>query len=284
MLLSDFIRRSVEALEALYPAPEARSIVTMLCEDRLGVQSYTHIIDPGTEVPEIRLPGLRSDMDRLLRMEPVQYVLGHAQFCGRSFRVAPGVLIPRPETEGLVALVLEACAGREKDPLRVLDLCSGSGCITWTLALALEGACVTGVDISREALAIARSQDFPKAADRVRFVRGDVLGVLDLEGPYDVIVSNPPYVMPSQAAGMRRNVLDYEPREAVFAPESDPLVFYRAVDASAGRLLKASGQVFLEINDLLCDQNVTLLRASGRREIKTIRALDGSRRYISYKI
>ncbi len=139
MLLAEFIRESVPALEKLfYPSPEARGLVLMLCEERLGVRSYTHIVEPLFEIPEPELPGLKADMSRLAAGEPIQYVLGYTEFCGRKFKVAPSVLIPRPETGQLVdeSLKLLAAMGR---PAKVLDLCTGSGCIAWSVALGAPG-------------------------------------------------------------------------------------------------------------------------------------------------
>ena len=284
MLLKDFVQSGVEALCALYPPGEARSIVSLLCEGRLGVQSYTHIIEPGRELPEDVMPVLRADMERLLRSEPVQYVLGRTEFCGHTFRVAPGVLIPRPETEMLTQMVLEDCPAGA----RVLDLCTGSGCIAWSLAMARPGLLVTGVDISSAALQYARAQDFPGESlpgglVPPVFVQADVLGgdCSAFASEYDIIVSNPPYVMPSQAGQMERNVLDYEPSEAIFAPSGDPLAFYRAIAELSRGLLSSGGRLLLEINDRLAAESSGIFEASGYRDVKIFRALDGLQRFIS---
>ena len=155
MLLKDFIAEGVASLRDLYPEEEARGIVLMLCEAVLGVKSYTHLIEPQTEIPPGREEELSEAMERLRNAEPVQYVTGVASFCGHDFRVTRDVLIPRPETE---CLVREACAavealermripaGKSGEPLRILDLCTGSGCIAWAMALSLPGARVTGVE------------------------------------------------------------------------------------------------------------------------------------------
>ena len=160
MLLSDFIRCAERSLSDLYPSPEARGIVSMLCSARLGVKSYTHIVEPGYTVPEELLPGLESDLGRLRASEPVQYVLGYAEFCGRRFHVDRRVLIPRPETELLVSLASEIMRAAGGKP-RVLDLCTGSGCIAWSLALDFPEAEVTAADISPDALEVARSLPCP---------------------------------------------------------------------------------------------------------------------------
>ena len=150
MLLADFIRRAAASLENLYPSPEARGLVLMLCGERLGVERYTHVVEPQTPVPADREAGLEDDLRRLCAGEPIQYVLGFTEFCGRRFSVGPGVLIPRPETEQLVAEAVAELRGRPAP--RVLDLCTGSGCIAWSLALEVPEAEVIGVDLSEEAL------------------------------------------------------------------------------------------------------------------------------------
>ena len=188
MLLSRFIRESAAALEALYPPEEARSLVLRLCSHVLGTQSYTHIVEPEYAVPDYALPGLQDAVSRMAAGEPLQYVTGVQEFCGRTFRVTPDVLIPRPETEQLVAEAESVIRSRFSQPAdnqaylhllysksdhrssgkalsssklqktAVLDLCTGSGCIAWTLALDLPGTRVTAVDISPAALSIARTQ------------------------------------------------------------------------------------------------------------------------------
>ena len=189
MLLKDFIAEGVASLRDLYPEEEARSLVLMLCAAKLGVQRYTHLIEPQTEIPPGREEELSDAMERLRDAEPVQYVTGVASFCGHDFRVTRDVLIPRPETECLVREACEAAealarmktaAGRAGEPLRILDLCTGSGCIAWSLSLALPGARVTGVDVSEAALEVARGQAFGRELRRLgarapEFIRQDIL-------------------------------------------------------------------------------------------------------------
>ena len=149
MLLSDFIRSGTARLETLYPSPEARGLVLMLCRERLGVTNYTHIVEPETAVPAEREAELSADLDRLCTGEPVQYVLGFAEFCGHRYAVGPGVLVPRPETEQLVAEAVRALREMDLDSApAVLDLCTGSGCIAWSIALEIHDAEVVGIDLS----------------------------------------------------------------------------------------------------------------------------------------
>ncbi|MBQ3723854.1 MAG: peptide chain release factor N(5)-glutamine methyltransferase [Bacteroidales bacterium] len=298
MLLKDFINESVASLRDLYPEKEARSIVLMLCEAVLGVQRYTHLIEPQTEVPASREAVLSEAMERLRAAEPVQYVTGVASFCGHDFRVTKDVLIPRPETE---CLVQEACAavealermrlaaGRAGEPLRILDLCTGSGCVAWSMALALPGARVTGVDVSEEALAVARGQEFGRTLRRAgarapEFIRMDILdpGASLPEGAFDLVLSNPPYILESQKAAMRRNVLDYEPALALFVPDEDPLLFYRAIARWSKHCLAPWGRGFAEINEDLGPQTRALFIAEGFSRAAVRKDFFGKNRLISY--
>ena len=293
MLLSDFIRRGTASLESLYPSPEARGLVLMLCAERLGTASYTHVVEPATVVPAGMEARVEEDLRRLQAGEPIQYVLGFTEFCGRRFSVGPGVLIPRPETEQLVAGAVRALAGVSAP--RVLDLCTGSGCIAWSLALEVPGAEVIGLDLSETALNYAREQ-FPYIAggrslpdgaagvNQAMFLQADVL---DTEqefpyGPFDLIVSNPPYVMERERARMRPNVLDHEPALALFVPDDDPLLFYRAIARWAQRFLRPGGIGLVEINESLGPETAGLFRSAGLKNIQILRDFAEKDRYIRF--
>ena len=297
MLLADFIRDGAARLEKLYPSPEARGLVLMLCRELLGVTNYTHVVEPQTAVPAERLPELEDGLRRLCAGEPIQYVLGVAEFCDRRFAVGPGVLVPRPETELLVAEAVRTLREMELDRApRVLDLCTGSGCIAWSIALDIRDAEVIGVDLSEKALGYARSQFGGKqqvAPDerfrseartnsfaqqgqacccRPQFLQADVL---DTEqdfpyGPFDLIVSNPPYVMERERAQMRPNVLDWEPELALFVPDDDPLRFYRAVARWARRFLRPGGVGIVEINEALGPETAEVFREAGFKNVQNL--------------
>ncbi len=279
MLLSDFIREGTRSLGSLYPENEAHGIVMMLCGALLGTKSYTHIVEPGTVVEPRALAALEAAMGRLRDGEPVQYVLGFAEFCGFRFRVTPDVLIPRQETEQLVREAVEDAArlrrmrspyGRGAAPVRVLDLCTGSGCIAWSVALLAPGTEVVGVDVSDGALSVARGQDFSKelssrGAVQPVFVKADVL---DTEqdfpyGPFDLILSNPPYLTDQERPLMHRNVLENEPELALFVPGSDPLLFYSAIARWSVRFLLPEGRGLTEINERLGGETEEVFRSSG---------------------
>lgn len=269
MRLADFFRGTVSELCGLYPEREAASIVRLLCEERFKVPSYAFVTDPDREVEP-----LREDVTRLLAGEPLQYVIGKAQFCGRDFNVSPAVLIPRPETEELVAAAKSLAGGGA----RILDLCTGSGCIAWTLALDLMDVDVTALDISEAALEVARTQPFD--AD-VCFVKGDLLGECSLDGPFDLIVSNPPYIMEKERAQMRRNVLDYEPGLALFVPDEDPMLFYRAIARWSKRLLAPGGSGFVEINET---EGAAVLETFGEfSDVRLEKDLSGRDRFVRFQ-
>lgn len=256
-------------------------MVLILCEERLGVKSYTHVTEPETEIPELQLPLLADDLKRLLAQEPLQYVLGRADFCGRKFRVNDAVLIPRPETEQLVCEV-ERTMQTYRDVVRVLDLCTGSGCIAWTLSKDIPSAEVVAVDISERALVVARGQfEGPSPV----FINADILDDRQSNdfGKFDIIVSNPPYIMEKEKTLMRNNVLAYEPGLALFVPDTDPLLFYRAIAVWAEKYLKPGGLCFVEINSLFGNETQALFEERGFREVRQIPDIFNRIRFVSFK-
>lgn len=285
MLLKDFIVSSRHALSELYPEGEARSLVDGLCGKILGVTPQTHILQPGFCIDPALLTLLEDGLSRLLRCEPLQYVLGEAWFLGRRFKVTPAVLIPRPETEEMVDMALRKAGNLSRDagrPLRVLDLCTGSGCIAWSMALGLPQSEVTGLDISPEALSVASSQF--DGDNRPRFVLSDVLDPDCLKdvGRFDIFLSNPPYVRESEKSLMSRNVLDWEPGLALFVPDGDPLRFYRAEATLAARLLSPGGFGLVEINEAYGQEVAGLFRDAGFRDPDVLKDLSGRDRFVLF--
>ena len=272
MYLKELIKKGSETVSVAYPEREAKEMVFAYLEAVLGTKRHTHIVEPEYEVPEDKAKAVLEAFERMAAGEPLQYIIGKAWFYGRQFRVTPDVLIPRPETEELVNSVLVQSSGVKcVDSPVVLDLCTGSGCIAWTLALEMPGAEVTAIDISDGALDVASSQDFVEEIGRTgakapRFVKADVLeDALPLEGSekFDIIVSNPPYVMDSEKALMRMNVLDHEPHLALFVPDDDALKFYKSIASHASRLLKDNGFGIVEINEALGPQTAELFMKVG---------------------
>ena len=288
MLLKDFLREGTERLGSLYPAAEAKNILLMLCESRLGTRRYTHIVEPDYPVPDESFPILEHDLERLVAGEPIQYVLGYSEFCGRRFKVTPDVLIPRPETELLCEEAISCCR-KLGSPARVLDLCTGSGCIAWTIALGVPGAKVSGIDISEKALTVASGQDFSSetgSSDAVApmFKVCDVLGDEIPFAPesFDLVLSNPPYIMESQKDEMRINVVGFEPHLALFVPDTDPLVFYRAVARWSQFLLAPGGKGIVEINDKLGPDTHRMFESSGFEDVRTIKDYSDKNRFVIF--
>ncbi|MBR1570083.1 MAG: peptide chain release factor N(5)-glutamine methyltransferase [Bacteroidales bacterium] len=298
MLLVDFIKQGVAALESLYPTSEARNIVLMLCEELIGTKSYTHIVEPQYEIDKKSVQPLAEAMVRLQAGEPIQYVIGQTEFCGYTFKVNKDVLIPRPETELLVREAIKIAGrikrmripyGKSAEPVRVLDLCTGSGNIAWSLALAVPGARVVGVDISEAALSVARNQNFSallksEGALAPTFVAADVL---DTEqefnyGEFDLVLSNPPYIMEKEKPLLRRNVLDYEPANALFVPDEDPLLFYRAVARWSERFLSPEGKGLTEINEVLGKETAALFREAGYSQTELVKDFYDKNRFVFY--
>ena len=297
MLLKDFLKEGTTRLESLYPTSEARNIVLMLCEDRIGTRSYTHLIEPEYTIKDKSLGPLFADLERLVSGEPVQYVIGSTEFCGLRFKVSPDVLIPRPETELLCREAIKVGSRMQRMrkaygdayPVRILDLCTGSGCIAWTVALGIPGAVVTGTDISEKAVMLAMGQDFSSelketGAVAPAFVIADVLGDHASLGPdkFDLILSNPPYIMESEKSGMRSNVLDYEPSSALFVPDDDPLLFYRAIARWSRDLLAPEGKGMTEINELLGEESRKVFVEEGFSVTETVKDFYDKSRFIFY--
>ena len=287
MKLKQLITESVKTVSRCYPEEEAREMVFAYLEYAFGTKKYTHIIEPDYEISEDGVSQSQQAFDRMASGEPLQYVTGEAYFYGRRFSVTPSVLIPRPETEILCQSVLSS-SGAERDA-RILDLCTGSGCIAWTLALELPGVQVTAVDISDDALKVASGQDFSEeisrsAALKPDFIKADVLATPLAElGQFDVLTSNPPYVMESEKALMRRNVLDHEPELALFVTDEDPLVFYRAVALWASALLKPEGFGIVEINEALGAETAAVFAEAGMVDVNIVTDLPGKERFVSFR-
>ena len=305
MLLRNLINECTQTVSTLYPEGEAREMVFALFEHILGTRRHTHIIEPAYEVPAEKVDNVLAAVARLAGGEPLQYVLGTACFYGRDFKVSPSVLIPRPETEILCRSAVDMLSGSceslypdrisQDSPagrrLRMLDLCTGSGCIAWTMALENPDAEVVAVDISDAALEVASSQDFSDELSRTGakepvFVKADVLADVPADGPFaeefDIILSNPPYVMDKEKALMRTNVLHHEPHLALFVSDDDPLIFYRAVARWASRLLSSSGFGIVEINEALGAETSQVFIDAGFSTAQILQDFSGRDRFVHF--
>lgn len=280
-ILQDIARR----LQTVYPAGEARAVARILMEDGFRLSQTDILMGKDNELSAEQRLCVEKCVRRLLAGEPVQYVTGQCLFLGRPFSVRPGCLIPRPETEDLVAAIAGNAqrrieAGGQEHPLRVLDIGTGSGCIAVSLALELgEAACVEAWDVSPEALEIAR-ENARKLHATVSFRLADILKTPDSSALFDIIVSNPPYVREQEKADMEANVLQHEPHLALFVPNDDPLLFYRSIGNYALRHLVSGGQLWLETNRYLITDTADLLESMGFLQIETLTDRYGHPRHL----
>lgn len=278
MTVSDLRRAAVAALIPLYGRGEAEWMTRLTLEYVTGRSRVDLLVDADKEIGEVRVEAVKNIVDRLLNHEPLQYILGYEDFMGLKINVNPSVLIPRPETQELVNIIIDREA--KATDLSVLDAGTGSGAIAVALSRNLRFARVTAIDNSDAALEVARSN-----AERLRtpvtFVNADMLSLTSLPGaPFDIIVSNPPYVLDSERAEMSANVLGHEPSAALFVPDSDPLRFYLALAryAAAGGL-KPGGRLYFECNPLTIGALASRLE-SDFDEVETIRDSFGRQRFI----
>lgn len=236
---------------------EARQIAEMIVTQRGGITLSDLIIEPNAPLD---IPDIESICTELRAWRPVQYILGSAYFADMDLEVCEGVLIPRPETEELV----EWITAERPHAKRILDVCSGSGCIALALARKITQSDVHGIDISSEALALAR-RNAERYAPSVVFHEADALDDFSkvVGKEYDIIVSNPPYIPEADRALMRPNVTEYEPQMALFVPDSDPLLFYRSIAKTAFEMLAEGGQLYFEIYESLASDMVAMLRTEG---------------------
>ena len=264
-----------QRLLAHYEPGEATWLARIVCNELLGQSMTDYYLGKDIVLSANKKTELENILTRLCRYEPIQYIQGKARFLGRDFHVAPGVLIPRPETEELVErIVRDTPAGAQ-----ILDIGSGSGCISVSLALTIPGGVVTAWDISTEAIGIARGNAQALGAE-VRFVPCDVLTVQpDADEQYDVIVSNPPYVTERERNDMEPNVLEWEPALALFVPDDDPLRFYRRIAGLGHRLLKPGGRLYFEINQAYGEAMADMLHEYGYADIRIEKDRYGNDRF-----
>lgn len=263
-------------LQPYYTAEEVSALSRIVCCDLLGQAPTDYYLGKDIVLSSKKEQELEDILQRLSRFEPLQYIEGRTLFLGREFWVAPGVLIPRPETEELVELMLKEIPA----DARILDVGTGSGCIAISLAKELPDALVTAWDVSPEALSVARANARKLQAD-VRFVECDVLACqVDEVGLYDVIVSNPPYVTEAEKADMEPNVLQWEPSLALFVPDDDPLRFYRRIAVLGRDMLADGGRLYFEINRAYGREMVEMLRAMGYVGVRVEKDLSQNDRFV----
>ena len=285
-----------QSLTPLYDAGEAQAIVRTVLDVKYGMTLTDIICGKVNEISADEERKLEEIIIRLQKGEPVQYVLGEADFAGRTFHVEPGVLIPRPETAELCQWIEEEVSSLDADdPKQILDICTGSGCIAITLGLTIPNSEVTGWDISEDALRIAQGnvemlkarnvrieyQDalmLPKAAEAAEAAEISEAAESSLSKGWNIIVSNPPYICEKEKADMEKNVLEHEPSIALFVPDEEPLKFYRAIAEYASSALKTGGALYFEINPIYEKETREMLQDLGFKDIETKEDAYGKKR------
>lgn len=277
MILQEFRDYFIQELSSLYEAEEVTNLCFLTLAHVMKLNRVEVSLSRKLEIPTSKLSELKHITARLANSEPIQYITGFTEFYGLEFQVNPATLIPRPETEELVAWIIASVA-HERDsviatsqkttqiPIKILDIGTGSGCIAIALAKNVNHSKVEAIDISHNALATAY-QNASANETEVAFYHQDILETTTLENPYDIIVSNPPYVRQLEKKEMRANVLNNEPDSALFVSDKDPLLFYRKIGKLALTHLTDRGLLFFEINENLGAETVALLEAIGFKNV-----------------
>ena len=269
-----------DALKGTYPDSEALALAKMLLVEVFGFSTLELYGGKDKEFSEKHRSVLAEMIRRLQKNEPIQYIIGIESFCGLTFEVNPNVLIPRPETQELVSWIVEDCQSNE--PIRILDIGTGSGCIPVSLAKQLPKAEVESWDISEGALEVA-SRNCERNEAKVILRRKDVLKATPEGVLYDVIVSNPPYITNKEKVDMEANVLDWEPSLALFVPDEDPLLFYRKIAQLGCGMLKEGGSLYFEINRAYGEETILMLKELGYNQIELKKDSWGNDRMIKAK-
>lgn len=269
-------------LDNIYGVQEVASFFYLLIDHFLNLEKFVMALTPDLVITKDEASVLFQALGKLKLQVPVQHIIGETEFMDLKFKVSPKVLVPRPETEDLIRWILEDHLENHKESLQILDIGTGSGCIAVSLAKHLANAKVSALDISGEALEIALL-NAAKNGVNIHFQEVDILkdSALEIvESTFDIIVSNPPYVRVLEKNKMRANVLEHEPEIALFVPDQDPLVFYRAIANFALKKLTHNGRLYVEINQYLGKEMVELLSSVGFKNVELRQDIFGNDRMV----
>lgn len=276
--VSDIYRELISVLTAPLGQREATAAARIILEDVRGVTPTDLVVNGDRTLENGTIVHIKNIADKICSGMPVQYAVGQARFYGMDFVVTPDVLIPRPETEGLVDMIIDDCGSR--NDLSILDCGTGSGCIAIALARHLRFADIRAIDISKAALKVAED-NARRLKTRIVFAVLDILKLgTGIKDKYDIIVSNPPYITHSESADMDYRVKNYEPSGALFVPDDDPLKFYRPIALFAANALNPEGKLYFEINPLFVDELKKMLGTAGFNNVDTERDYLGRYRFI----
>ncbi|MFZ2429854.1 MAG: peptide chain release factor N(5)-glutamine methyltransferase [Lutibacter sp.] len=277
MLIREFKRHFFSELSDLYPETEIQSFFTILVEFKLHLSRIQLALEHNFELDNDDLDFLQNALLKLKNQIPIQYIVGETAFYGLLFKVDKNVLIPRPETEELVEWIIKN--HKKDDSLKILDIGTGSGCIAISLAKNLPNAKVSALDISEEALNVAKNNAAMNQV-KVDFVQADILTIEKLSTNFDIIVSNPPYVRETEKARMQQNVLSNEPHLALFIKDENPLLFYDKIAELAKKHLTKNGVLYFEINQYLGMETVDLLKSKGFKNVELKKDIYGVDRMV----
>ena len=269
MTISNLKSNFIHALSGIYPSEEIESFFNILAQEFLNLSRIQIALDRDQLVSAEKVEKIKTATERLKMYEPIQYIVGDTEFFGLTFKVNPSTLIPRPETEELVQYIIDDVSElkNNSNPVELLDIGTGSGCIAISLAKNLQNSKISAMDVSSEALKIANKNACENMVN-ITFLEQDILLCKALPEKYDIIVSNPPYVRELEKEWMQPNVLKHEPELALFVKDSDPLIFYRKIAELSRDSLKPNGKLFFEINEYLGEEMTELLVGLGFRDIE----------------
>lgn len=278
MTFSAFEHRFINQLAGCYSSEEASMLFFLSVSYRKGWKKAEYLLEKRSSLSSDDAAFFEDVLVQLTQSTPIQYILGETEFYGLSFSVNPAVLIPRPETEELVQWIIQS---QKKSSPTILDIGTGSGCIAIALKTKIPQASVLGLDISIDALGLAKQNALKNKAD-VRFLQADILQIdpEDLPQKFDVLVSNPPYIPVEEKALMKANVLQNEPHIALFVSTKEPLVFYEKIAALASQVLVPQGYLYFEINERFATETCALLSEKGFCNIELRTDLNGRDRMI----
>lgn len=279
MKLKDLKRKFIAELSGVYPSEEVESFFTILTEYFLNYTRLEAVLNTDESLSEEYIKHFENAISRLKKHEPIQYISGETEFYSLPFNVNKHTLIPRPETEELVQWIIDDANVERTETKTLLDIGTGSGCIAISLAKSLKDTDVSALDFSSKALESAHKNSVLNRVE-VNFFVMDILTTKNLPKQYDIIVSNPPYVRELEKSNMQANVLEHEPKSALFVTDEDPFVFYRKIAQLANQHLAANGTLYFEINEYLSKELITLLETEGFSNVEVRKDIFGKDRML----
>lgn len=282
-LVKDIRKYYCEQLCSIYDKEEANAMILILFDHYFKIDRVRMALEPNLRLSESEMLTFHFAVKDLLKNKPLQYIIGETEFCDLKFKVNGNVLIPRPETSELVHLITNRQQTTDNSQLTILDIGTGSGCIAISLAKQLPQSQVYALDISEKTLCVAKDNAYINNVD-ITFIHDDILSLRNkIETKFDIIVSNPPYVRDLEKAEMRNNVLNWEPHNALFVSDDDPLIFYRNILEFAKTHLKENGEVWFEINEYLGKEMKDLCCKMGFSNVNIYKDFREKERFLSVR-